>query len=62
VLHRLEELDMTDSDSGFEARASWNLLLATFEGGLQAPGMPLSERPEVDRLDLETVVRLGFDS
>jgi 1,2-phenylacetyl-CoA epoxidase catalytic subunit len=39
-----------------------SLVLATFEDSLQALGMPASERPEVGRLYLETVARLGFDS
>jgi len=38
------------------------IVLATFEDSLQALGMPASERPEVGRLYLDTVARLGFDS
>ena len=38
------------------------LVLATFEDSLQALGMPAAERPEVGRLYLDTVARLGFES
>ncbi len=38
------------------------LVLATFEDSLRALGTPVSERPNVGRLYLETVARLGFDS
>lgn len=37
------------------------LVLATFEDSLRALGTPASERPDVGRLYLETVARLGFD-
>ncbi len=39
-----------------------SLVLATFEDSLQALGLPRAERPEVGRLYLETVSRLGFDA
>ena len=38
-----------------------SLVLGTFEESLHALGMPQSERPEVGRLYLEMVSRLGFD-
>jgi 1,2-phenylacetyl-CoA epoxidase catalytic subunit len=38
-----------------------SLVLATFSDGLEALGVPASERPEMGRLYLETVARLGFD-
>jgi 1,2-phenylacetyl-CoA epoxidase catalytic subunit len=38
-----------------------SLVLATFADGLEALGVPASERPEMGRLYLETVARLGFD-
>jgi len=38
------------------------LVLATFEESLDAIGLPRGERPEVGRLYLETVARLGFDT
>jgi 1,2-phenylacetyl-CoA epoxidase catalytic subunit len=38
------------------------LVLATFEDSLRALGLPASERPEVGRLYLDTVARLGFES
>jgi 1,2-phenylacetyl-CoA epoxidase catalytic subunit len=39
-----------------------SLVLATFSDGLAAIGVPASERPEIGRLYLETVARLGFDT
>jgi hypothetical protein len=39
-----------------------SIVLATFEDSLQALGMPVSQRPEVGRLYLDTVARPGFDS
>ena len=38
-----------------------SLVLATFSDGLEALGVPTSERPDMGRLYLETVARLGFD-
>jgi 1,2-phenylacetyl-CoA epoxidase catalytic subunit len=38
------------------------LVLATFEDSLRGLGLPASDRPEVGRLYLETVARLGFES
>ncbi|HEB90704.1 MAG TPA: ferritin-like domain-containing protein [Deltaproteobacteria bacterium] len=38
------------------------LVLATFEDSQRELGTPASERPEIGRLYLETVARLGFDS
>ena len=37
------------------------LVLSTFEDSLRELGTPASERPEVGRLYLETVARLGFE-
>jgi 1,2-phenylacetyl-CoA epoxidase catalytic subunit len=39
-----------------------SLVLATFADSLEAIGMPASERPDVGRLYLETVARLGFEA
>ncbi len=39
-----------------------SLVLATFEESLRDLGVAVAERPEVGRLYLETVQRLGFDS
>ncbi len=38
------------------------LVLATFEDSQRELGTPASERPEIGRLYLETVARLGFDT
>lgn len=38
-----------------------SLVLAAFSDGFHALGLPASERPQVGRLYLETVARLGFD-
>jgi ribonucleotide reductase beta subunit family protein with ferritin-like domain len=39
-----------------------HLVLGTFEDSLRALGVPASARPDVGRLYLETVARLGFES